>query len=326
MSGNAETSVSVVMPCYNGADYLAQALESALAQTHRPDQIIIVDDGSKDGSADLVRRYIALHPGRGIELLQQPNAGEPAARNAGIAAAKGAWVAQLDTDDWWEPDKLEKQLAAAQAAGPDCVLVHTGVVGHFPDGSTGDTSKPPQSSRTGRCTKALLDPTSIGHPSIMVRRDALNKIGGYDPTFRQACDIDLYFRLSAIGTFAFVPEYLLHYRYHAKQMSASPVEQIRFHHRAIRKFFDEHADIERQIGADDVRAKLAEHIAVKLKSLYWRRNLPAFRELIVYADQMKLDNAEIARWRKRGRWPNWMIRLKDWLDQSRKVNRGIAGA
>lgn len=327
MSGNpidsSTQSVTVVMPCYNGVDYIAQALDSAIAQTHRPVQIIVVDDGSRDDSAAFVRDYIAAHPDHAIELIQQPNAGEPAARNTGIRAARGTWVAQLDTDDWWEPDKLEKQLAAAAEAGPECVLVHTGVVGHFPDGRVGDMSRPPVSTRTGWCTKALLDPMSIGHPSIMVRKSALDQIGGYDASFTQACDIDLYFRLSVVGTFAFVPRYLLHYRYHAKQMSASPVQQIRHHHRAIFNFFAAHPDVEEQIGQAHIRAKLAEHVGLKLKSLYWRRNLPAFRELLAYADEMHLSNGEIQSWRKRGRWPNWVIRFKDWVDRKRGGTQAV---
>ncbi|MEX2213436.1 MAG: glycosyltransferase [Phycisphaeraceae bacterium] len=317
MSGNAFDTVSVVMPCYNGAQYLAQAMDSALAQTHRPIEILIVDDGSKDNSAELVRKYERDFPDRGIRLIQQPNAGEPAARNTGIFASKGTWVAQLDTDDWWEPPKLAMQLEAARKAGDDCVLVHTGVVGHLPDGKLNPS--PAVSNRVGWCTKALLDPTSIGHPSIMVRKDALEKIGGYDPDFKQACDIDLYFRLSAIGTFVHVPDRLLHYRYHAGQMSASPVKQIRFHHRAVRKFFEQHPEKLAEIGPDYVSAKLAEHVGVKLESLYWRRNLPGFRELLAYADENKLDNDVIRAWRKRARWPNWVIRLKDRLTGGRKA-------
>lgn len=313
MSGNFDDSVSVVMPCYNGEPYLTQALDSALAQTHRPVQIIVVDDGSKDRSADVVRDYAARFPGRGFQLIQQANAGEPAARNTGIRASTAAWVAQLDTDDWWEPIKLERQLAAAKAAGPNCVMVHTAVVGHFPDGRTGSTSHTPTSDRVGWCTKALLEPASIGHPSIMVRRDALTKIGGYDPSYKQACDIDLYFRLSVVGTFAHVPEFLLHYRYHAKQMSASPVMQIRYHHRAVRKFFAEHPDMEQQFGKDYINGKLAEHVAMKLESLYWRRNLKGFRELLGYAKEEGFDNAAIQRWRRKSRWPDWVIRVKDRL-------------
>jgi len=320
MSGNFDDSVTIVMPCYNGADYIVNALDSAIAQTHRAVQIVIVDDGSKDNSAQLITQYIADHPDHNIELIQQANGGEPVARNTGIRAARGAWVAQLDTDDWWGKTKLEKQIAAARAAGDECALVHTGVVGHFPDGRVGDMSKAPTTNRIGWCTKALLDPSSIGHPSIMVRKSALDAIGGYDPSFKQACDIDLYFRLSAIGTFAFVPEYLLHYRYHAKQMSASPVDQIRYHHTAVRKFFAAHPDLEETIGKPVILGKLAEHVSLKLKSLYWRRNLSAFRNLLAYANENGLDGSDITLWRRRARWPDWVIRAKDML--SRSAGRG----
>jgi glycosyltransferase involved in cell wall biosynthesis len=306
-------TVTIVMPCYNGSAYIREALDSAVAQTHKAMEIIIVDDGSKDDSAQVVRDYAAAHPEANIELIQQPNAGEPSARNTGIRAAKGEWVAQLDTDDWWEPTKLELQLKAAAAQGADCVLVHTGVTHHFPDGRSEDKPLEGPSRRVGRCAAALLEPTSIGHPSIMVRRDALHRIDGYDASFLQACDIDLYFRLSAIGSFAFVPQHLLHYRMHAGQMSASQVKQIRFHHRAVRKFCEQHPAIAQQIGQATIEAALAEHVAVKLESLYWKRRLPEFRELLAYADEAKLRSPSLDAWRSRARWPDWAIRLKDKL-------------
>jgi glycosyltransferase involved in cell wall biosynthesis len=308
-------TVSVVIPCYNGLPYLPESLRSALAQTHRPAEIIVVDDGSKDASAETVKSFAAQHPDRGIKLIQQANAGEPSARNAGIRAATGEWVAQLDTDDWWEPDKLAKQLAAAadpaSGGGPDCVMVHTGVEAHFPDGRSEKRDLTGPARRTGRCTAALLEPTSIGHPSVMARRDALEKIGGYDPTFKQACDIDMYFRLSAVGGFAFVPEHLLHYRYHPRQMSASQIDQIGYHHRAVRKFFAAHPEIEREIGKQKIDAALAEHVSVKLESLYWRRRLPEFRQLLEYAEKEKLDSQGIRGWRSKARFPDWLIQLKD---------------
>jgi len=310
---SASPTVTIVMPCYNGSAYIREALDSAVAQTHKALQIIVVDDGSKDDSAQVVRAYAAAHPDANIELIQQPNAGEPTARNTGIRAAKGDWVAQLDADDWWEPDKLELQLQAAADQGDDCVLVHTGVTHHFPDGRAEDKALEGPSRRVGRCTAALLEPTSIGHPSIMVRRDALATVGGYDPAFIQACDIDLYFRLSAVGSFAFVPRHLLHYRMHAGQMSASQVKQIRYHHRAVRKFCEQHPDIAKEIGQAKVDAALADHVAVKLESLYWKRRLSEFRELLAYADEAKLSSTSLDAWRKRGRWPDWMIRLKDKL-------------
>ena len=311
MSPTNDTTVSVVIPCYNGLPYLTQALDSAVAQTHRPIEIIVVDDGSSDDSPAVVRDYAQKYPQLNIQLIQQANAGEPAARNTGINAAKGDWVAMLDTDDWWEPDKLEQQVAAALQAGPECVLVHTGGIIHLPDGATveGDLEKPAR--RTGWCTQALLEPTSIGHPSIMVRRDALAQIDGYDESFRQSCDIDLYFRLSVVGTFAFVPQRLLHYRKHEKQMSTSQIDQIPFHHRAVRQFFESHPDMADKIGRDRIQQALCEHVAVKLESLWWRRNLQDFRKLLDYAAEHQLAGPAIQPWHKRARWPDWVIAFKD---------------
>lgn len=311
MTSNNSNSVSVVIPCYNGLPYLSQALESARAQTHRPEQIIVVDDGSGDRSAEVVMEYAEQHPDAGVELLRQENAGEPAARNTGIKAARGEWVASLDTDDWWEPTKLEKQLNAAEAAGEQCVLVHTGVVHHFDDDRVEPKDMEGPARRVGWCTEALLEPASIGHPSILVRRQALCEVGGYDASYLQACDIDLYFRLSAVGTFAFVPEHLLHYRIHAGQMSASQAQQVRYHHRAVRRFMETNPEITDRIGRARFEEALSEHVRVKLESMYWRRRLKDFRALLAYADEEGLDNEQIRQWRRRSRWPDWVIRARD---------------
>ena len=312
MSSQTAPIISVVMPCYNGMPYLPQALDSALAQTHAPAEIIVVDDGSKDDSATCVHDYASRHAGM-VRLIQQANGGEPAARNTGLQAARGNWIAMLDADDWWEPRKLELQVQAAETAGPECVLVHTGFVRHYPDGRAVPWDMKAASRRVGWATASLLEPASIGHPSIMVRKSALEQIHGYDPSFRQACDIDLYFRLSAIGTFAFVPQHLLHYRMHAKQMSSSQVAQIPYHHRAVRQFFAKHPDLEMRIGRDRILQALATHLALKVESAYWRRQLADFRQLLAFARAQGLTHPDLEKWTRRARWPDWVIRLKDKL-------------
>ena len=98
--------VSVVIPAYNAADHIARALDSVLAQTHRPDEIIVVDDGSTDNTAAVVKRY-----GPAVRYIRQENAGASAARNTAIKAAASDWIAFLDCDDEWLPEKLELQLA-----------------------------------------------------------------------------------------------------------------------------------------------------------------------------------------------------------------------
>lgn len=114
-----ENLVSVITPCYNGAKYIAQTIESVLAQTYTDWEMIIVDDGSKDHSAELVRGYSEKHPG--IQLLQQENSGSAAARNRGIRHAKGQYIALLDADDLWEPEFLEKQIAFMREKNAVCV-------------------------------------------------------------------------------------------------------------------------------------------------------------------------------------------------------------
>jgi hypothetical protein len=101
-------SVSVVIPCYNRAHLIGRSIQSALGQTVVPDEIIVVDDGSTDGSAAVARTF-----GSRMRVIEQENAGAAAARNRGIAAASGEWIAFLDSDDEWHPEKLQRQLAAA---------------------------------------------------------------------------------------------------------------------------------------------------------------------------------------------------------------------
>ena len=110
--------LSVIVPCYNGEAFLARAVESALAQSFRDLEIILVDDGSTDGSSAMCDRYAALDPR--VRVIHQSNAGLSAARNAGIAAAQGEYIAFLDADDYLMPDAYEKLFSAMSAHGSDC--------------------------------------------------------------------------------------------------------------------------------------------------------------------------------------------------------------
>ncbi len=111
--------VSIITPCYNGAKYVAQTIECVLAQTYENWEMIVIDDGSKDNSAEIVRSY-AERDAR-ISLLQQENAGSAAARNNGIRNANGQYIALLDADDLWEPQFLEEQIAFMKEKNAVCV-------------------------------------------------------------------------------------------------------------------------------------------------------------------------------------------------------------
>jgi glycosyltransferase involved in cell wall biosynthesis len=308
---SALPSISIVIPCYNGMPYLPQALDSALAQTLKPLEIIVVDDGSRDDSAACVGRFQQQHPQADIRLIQQANGGESASRNAGIFAAKGQWVAQLDADDWWDPPKLELQARAALDAGPHCVLVHTAQVTEYPDGPQ-NVPFDGAAQRVGWCTDKLVEPVALSHSSVMARRDALVQIGGYDATIKHAVDIDVYFKLSAVGSFAFVPQYVTHYRIHGQQTSwKHKIEQVRHHHMVVRRFFAAHGELEKKIGRDAIDAALTRHVELKLESFWWNRRLAEFRQLLALADEQGYRSPGLEQWRGKARWPDWLIRARD---------------
>ncbi len=110
---------SIITPCYNGAKYISQTIDSVLAQTYENWEMIIIDDGSKDNSEEIVRAY--MEKDSRIKFLQQANAGSAAARNNGIRSAEGQYIALLDADDLWEPEFLESQIAFMKEKGASCV-------------------------------------------------------------------------------------------------------------------------------------------------------------------------------------------------------------
>jgi glycosyltransferase involved in cell wall biosynthesis len=129
--------VSILIPCHNSAPWLAATLESALAQTWPAKEIIVVDDGSTDGSLGIARQFET----RGVRVIAQPNAGASAARNAAWRASRGTWLQFLDADDLLAPDKLEHQLEFAATAGADRQITGTWLRFHA---TPGDMENAPQ--------------------------------------------------------------------------------------------------------------------------------------------------------------------------------------
>src|SRR5215213_6400356 len=112
--------VAAIIPVYNGASQIQRSIESVLAQTRQVDEVIVIDDGSTDQTADVVRSY-----GDRVRLLQQKNAGVAAARNHGMREARSQWIAFLDHDDAWLPEKIEEQLGALEAK-PEARVCYSG--------------------------------------------------------------------------------------------------------------------------------------------------------------------------------------------------------
>ena len=215
----AAPRVSVVMPIYNGADYLAASIDSVLAQTIDDFELILVDDGSTDRTGEIIRAYAARDTR--IVTITKSNSGIADTLNQGLAAARADWIARLDADDLMLPQRLERQLAFV-AAEPD--LAAAGSYYELIDtaGASHGTRLPlPRTRDELDRFLAAREPLSFLHPSMIFRRRLALELGGYDKQTEPAEDAALFARMLATGAPILIqPEVLLRYRVHAKAVSA----------------------------------------------------------------------------------------------------------
>lgn len=204
------SSVSVIIPSYNYGRFIAEAIGSALGQSLAPAEIIVVDDGSADDTAEIVAGF-----GDAVRYIRQENSGVCVARNRGVAESSGELIAFLDADDIWEPTKLEKQ---AELFGRDgrIGLVHCGMR-EF-DTDTGETIALHTDGMEGDVADELIlwERSVIIGPggTIMVSREAFEAAGGFDPLQKCGEDWDLCYRIARRYRVGFVREPLVNYRSH----------------------------------------------------------------------------------------------------------------
>jgi glycosyltransferase involved in cell wall biosynthesis len=194
--------ISVIIPTYNRAAYLERAIGSVLAQRLACDELVVVDDGSTDGTAELVERLAAgsVVP---IRLWRQENLGAAAARNLGIGRARGELLAFLDSDDWWLPNKLARQTAA-MADRPDILISHTREI-WFRRGQRVNQKKkhdPPH----GDVFAASVGMCVVGMSTVMARRELFDRYGLFDEALPCCEDYDLWLRVGCRESFLLVPE------------------------------------------------------------------------------------------------------------------------
>ncbi|MES2124553.1 MAG: glycosyltransferase family A protein [Gemmatimonadota bacterium] len=178
------TRITAVIPAFNAAASIGSAIRSVLAQSRVPDELIVVDDGSTDGTPELAEAA-------GARVIRQANAGPGAARNAGIASAEADWIALLDADDAWRPDRIERQLAALEA--DRVAVVYSG---H----EVADGRKPPMPP-AAMDFAALWERNRIPTSTVMLRKAAWEEVGGFDESrdLIGVEDYNLWLRLTASG-------------------------------------------------------------------------------------------------------------------------------
>lgn len=212
--------VTVIIPVYNAADTLLQALQSVQHQTLKDWEAVLVDDGSIDHSRDVAKRVVQQDERFRLLIFEQ-NQGIVAAVNHGLEQAAGEWVARFDADDLMQPQRLEKQLRFLETH-PECLALGTGAEMFGETGQVGDL-------RPAICDtdirKQLLASSALLHPTVMYRRRTVLEVGGYRSFFLDAEDYDLWLRLARVGQLSNLPDLLTRLRVHEQQVSHRKIYQ-----------------------------------------------------------------------------------------------------
>lgn len=263
-----DRTVGVVVPAYNAEATLGETLASVLAQTHREIKVIVVDDGSTDGTAALVTRHVQCDSR--VHLLQQRNAGVAAARNAGWQHLNAPFYSFIDADDVWAPSKIERQLAALESAGPRAGLAYTKTASIDHHGLVIELFHCEMHEGDVLQEIALSNLVACGS-NVLVRREVLVDTGGFDPGLRaaggQGCEDWLFCcRVAEHWHYAGVPAYLVGYRQLDSSMSSDRRQMLLSHALMCEQLIARRPALRPQL----LRG-LQLHYAWQLRSLPWRR-------------------------------------------------------
>lgn len=224
------TNISVIIPAHNYGRFIADAIKSAFNQTTRPYEVLVVDDGSLDNTASIVRGF-----GDAVRYIWQENAGVCAARNRGVAETSGELIAFLDADDIWANNKLEEQ-ASVFLSDPEIGLVHCSIL-DFED-RTGEKIGVPSAGMSGWVADELLlwerQAVNVSGSAVMVSRSAFEAVGGFDERLKVAEDWDFCYRVARQFKVGFVPEPLVNYRIHGSAAHRNIAEM----ERGMRMFYE----------------------------------------------------------------------------------------
>lgn len=274
MSGSpAGDLVSVVIATYNMGHYLPEAVRSVLAQSYPNVDVQIVDDGSTDDTPTIVRQWDA-HPR--VRLHRQSNAGQAHAKNQGIALSRGDFIAFLDADDVWLPEKLARQMPLFTGR-PEVGVVYSGY--ERMDGEGRPLPKGPTRMHRGRVSGALLIENFVPFPSAVVRREHLERHGAFDETLGMGIDYDLWLRLSAHCQFDFIAEPTVRYRIWPGQMSKNYRQRYESGIRIMQRFLERNPGV---VGDSVARRAWAHTYTGRGDSTLWQEKdrVAAFRDYV----------------------------------------------
>mgnify|MGYP000903401221 FL=1 len=267
----ARACISVVMPCYNAAPFVQEAVECVMGQTHGNVELIVIDDGSTDASREILQALATTH-GQRMRVLEQNRKGPYPARNLGLRQAKGSLIAFLDADDYLSPDCLAKLAAALDEAAADIAYCGWQNVG---EGAPGTAPHVPPDYASLDTAAEFLRTCPWPIHAALVRRAAIDAVGGFSERCFSAMDYDLWLRLYAhTQKIVRVPEVMAFYRWHSGgQISKTRWKQVLDALQVRRDFIAAHPDRVSHIPV----AKLADltqgYLRREAYRAYWRRDL-----------------------------------------------------
>jgi glycosyltransferase involved in cell wall biosynthesis len=262
--------ISAVIPTYNRARQVQAALKSVLAQTYPEFEAIVVDDGSTDGTGEAVQQLVSRQGGNGkpIRYFFQPNQGQSTARNKGIAEARGEWIAFLDSDDVWLPEKLEWQVRAIEQFKSKCGACITDA--RLVDNLGMDTTAFRESGKRYEETLGM-DSEAVGNlvksrdpfwvSTLVVRTDVAKQVGWFDPHLKYAEDHDFLFRLSLATSFCYAnkPLSLIDRSKSPQGLIYRPWDQVEVRLRGSQSMFEKWLKLDSKLPPD-VRKTVVQNL------------------------------------------------------------------
>ncbi len=276
--------VSAIIPAYNAGAFLAQAIESVLAQTLTATEAVVVDDGARDDTGAVADKYAAAHPDR-VRVIHQENQGLPLARNSAIKAARGRYFALLDADDIWLPQHAER-CAEVLERDPSVGLVHANAMCILADGTIMESYDPPRWTRPGldAFLEILLRRQHVCCVTAVFRRSIVDRIGMFDGRFnRLGCeDRDMWLRIAQVAKLHYLDETHAKYRVHGNNMSSNTEKMLKARRILVEKFA---TGILRRRAMAGIEAELGHDLAAGSQVL---GSIKAFSRAIVY-DPTRID-------------------------------------
>lgn len=271
------TRISVIMPCYNAAAFVEEAVNSVMSQTHADVELIVVDDGSTDGSVDILKQ-LAIHHSPRLNLLFQQRRGPYPARNLGLQHARGERVAFLDADDYWTPDCLEKLSAALDTHHADIAYCGWQNIG---TGAPGTQPHVPPKYEDDDPVARFLKGCPWPIHAALIRRETMDAVSGFSERCFSAMDYDLWLRILAVTrNMIRVPEVLSFYRWHDKgQISSVKWKQVLDAWRVRQDFVMNNPALVSHIPRDTLRGLIHQCLLDAGYKAFWKRDLASSQKL-----------------------------------------------